>query len=606
MSSTLPVPPQNKVAEEELLSALMLSSDVVFDRVTTTGLQPSDFSHTSHGAIYMACLTLHRAGHAHDVTSVVAELERHGGIPAISDWRDRVLDIARLAYEASTAPTKASIVIEKARLRRFTNGIADLVTRANQGEDPDVIQAEAQAVLEQMGSRATVAEPLTGLTHDEVLELSLDADRELVDGLIPAGAVGTIAGVPETHKSWVAQAVAVRVARGSGWVLGREVVTQGPVGYFWQDDSTREEAERVKLFEQAHTNPSNLPLRWFLNEGVELPRDLGRIRATVLELGLVLIILDSYYNFLPGIDLKDEQAEQIVSALKRDICDDTGCTVLTVDHMPWATDTNRARLRAYGGVFKNAATRFGIYIDAVGDKLHIEARGNNIKGFAKRLAYWDADALELKLVTEGQTIDDDAETSAAQIAAWVIAEGGDVEAAHARAHFDISDDTLRRRIARLTELGIDYIGVRGKASRLVARETWADPAADQLELDAPPSAPHMPQDDPAASIPHNQAAETLRTAPPATEDVRHVESGDLQDKQQAAPPAPPTGEEDRLRHPSPQNGSDRLEDVRAWIRETGWNDEDLETTLILQHHVSSHDLPGLLQLAAEIFSSEVG
>ena len=55
--------------------------------------------------------------------------------------------------------------------------------------------------------------------------------------------------------------------------------------------------------------------------------------------------------------------------------------------MPWATDANRQRLRAYGGVFKNAATRFGIYIDANGKNLSIEARGNNIRGFKKRAAY---------------------------------------------------------------------------------------------------------------------------------------------------------------------------------------------------------------------------
>ena len=35
--------------------------------------------------------------------------------------------------------------------------------------------------------------------------------------------------------------------------------------------------------------------------------------------------------------------------------------------MPWANETNRKRLRGYGDVFKNAAVRAGIYIDAEGN-----------------------------------------------------------------------------------------------------------------------------------------------------------------------------------------------------------------------------------------------
>jgi hypothetical protein len=66
--------------------------------------------------------------------------------------------------------------------------------------------------------------------------------------------------------------------------------------------------------------------------------------------------------------------------------------------MPWPTETNRKRLRAYGGVHKGAAVRYGIYIDVEGSKLWMEARGNNIRGFKRTRAYFDAEALELRLV----------------------------------------------------------------------------------------------------------------------------------------------------------------------------------------------------------------
>jgi hypothetical protein len=250
-------------------------------------------------------------------------------------------------------------------------------------------------------------EPFDGLTHTAALAMQLPEDRFIVTDLIPAGTVGTIAGVPETHKTFVAQSIAHKVATGTGSIFGRDVVQKLHVGYVWQDDSTREELERIKLYETVHESPVDLPLTWFLNPGIQLPRDLDRLRLTIERLGLGLIVVDSFYSVATTVDLKDEGAEQIVAALKHTIADATGCTVLIVDHMPWATDSNRGRLRAYGGVFKNAATRFGIYIDAVGTNLWVEARGNNIRGFKRTPAVWDTDTLELRLVDTTKADTDD-------------------------------------------------------------------------------------------------------------------------------------------------------------------------------------------------------
>ena len=197
----------------------------------------------------------------------------------------------------------------------------------------------------------TTAESFAGRSHAEVLTLKFEEERHLVTDLIPAGAVGLIAGLPETHKSFLAQAIVVSVGRGEGEILGHPVAAQAPTGYFWQDDSTREEAERVKLYEQVHASSPELPVRWFLNEGLELPRDLERLRATIERFGFRLVVLDSFYN-VALVDLKEREAGKVVAALKAQVCDPTGCTVLIVDHMPWATDSNRLRLRSYGDVFK--------------------------------------------------------------------------------------------------------------------------------------------------------------------------------------------------------------------------------------------------------------
>ena len=531
-----PLPAANLDAEEFVLGAMMLSPAAI-DRVLATGLDAGDYYRESHALIHRASVALHRLDKPVDALTVTDRLRESEELHRVEGGSERIREIASLVPATTNAAHHAELILKEARRRAID--IVGLTARQRVQEhvDPAEIQAELEGLLADLDARGG-GQPLTGMTHAEVLALELPVDRYLIDDLIPAGAVGTIAAVPESHKSWLAQAIAVRVAAGQGWVLNRQITSGGPVGYLWQDDSTREEAERVKAFEQAHAQPADLPLRWFLNTGIQLPRDIARIRTTVEQHGLVLIVLDSYYNFLQGIDLKDDQAEQIVSLLKREICDTTGCTVLIVDHMPWATDTNRSRLRAYGGVFKNAATRFGIYIDIVGDKMHIEARGNNIRGF-KQLSYWDKTDLELKLVQTNQIDDDSAATSAAKIADWVRDEhDGDVEIKYALAHFEISDDTLRRRIPRLRELGIEWVSKRGSVTRLVASAVTADnteQAQLDLEVTAKVTAPHEPHavtSALAASESHNHAGLSEVTASNRTDDLAASESADLQAKPQ--------------------------------------------------------------------------
>jgi len=288
-----------------------------------------------------------------------------------------------------------------------------------------------------------------GLSHAEVLELRFDdAPADLVDGLIPRGVLVVVAGLPETFKGWVCAKAAAIVAAGAGELFGREATTQGHVGYFWQDDSTRNEAERVQLFAEVHETPADLPVRWFLNEGVVLPDDLDRLRATIEEYGFVMVVLDSVYNFTPGLDLKDRDVGQLFARIKAEVCDPTGCTVVVVDHMPWATDTNRKRLRSYGDVFKGAAARAGIYIDAEGSRLYVEARGNNIRGFKRTPAFWDADALELRLVDTKAHEEADEELEA-RVREWLIANPGSHSTTAVRKSVKGNDKRIDSALERL-------------------------------------------------------------------------------------------------------------------------------------------------------------
>jgi AAA domain len=244
-----------------------------------------------------------------------------------------------------------------------------------------------------------------GLTHPELLALTLRPTPQLVEGLIEAGTPGTIAGLPETYKSWLALQIALRVASG-GAVLDREIVVSGSVGYWWQDDSRENEVRRIQSYARQHGYTDELPIRWHLNDALTLPDGITDLRAEVEREQQVLVVLDSLYNFLPGLKLKDEDVAQVIAALKAEVCDPTGCALLFVDHSPWPTESNHGQRRGYGSVFKAAAIRWGIYLDKSGETIFVEGRGNNVVGLPRTAALWDAERLELRLVRAPSETDD--------------------------------------------------------------------------------------------------------------------------------------------------------------------------------------------------------
>jgi hypothetical protein len=299
----------------------------------------------------------------------------------------------------------------------------------------------------------TSPEPFLGLSHAEVLELRFEGQpAELVEDILPCGVLAVVAGLPEAFKGWVCAKAATIVAAGEGELFGRGALAQGPVGYFWQDDSTRNEAERVQLFARAHETPADLPIRWFLNEGAILPDDLGRLRATIEHYRFVMVVLDSVYNFTPGLDLKDRDVGQLFARIKAEVCDPTGCTVVVVDHMPWATEQNRKRLRSYGDVFKGAAARAGIYIEVEGSKVWVEARGNNVRGFKRTPAYFDQDALELRLVDTSRQEEADEELDA-RLLEWLVEHASRHSTTKVRQGVKGGNERIDASLERLKERG---------------------------------------------------------------------------------------------------------------------------------------------------------
>jgi AAA domain/DnaB-like helicase N terminal domain len=395
--------PQNLDAEEYVLGALMLAgadgpeaSAKTVAAVLATGLRAGDFFRLSHGVIFSATLAVAERGEPTEVLLVEHELEARGQLADV-DGRSRVRELAKLVPAIGNAPHHAGLVIDAADQREQLGIAVELGKAACNGglasADPELRERVARL----LGPSRSAESRLTGLSNADVRGLDPPPTVLLVENLIEAGTLGQIAALPESNKSWLAQEVTHKVAAG-GKVLGRfEVLKTGPVGYWWEDDSTANEARRIQAYAARHGYDIDLPIRWHLNDGLRLPDDLPLLRMEVEREGQVLVVIDSVYNVLPGFALKEEDVAAVYTAIKREVCDPTGATVLAIDHAPWPTEGNKGQRRAYGSVFKAAAIRWGIYLERQGETFFVEARGNNLVGLPRTAALWDADRFELRL-----------------------------------------------------------------------------------------------------------------------------------------------------------------------------------------------------------------
>jgi hypothetical protein len=360
-------------AEESVLGAMMLAPFAIRAVTEISGLTGADFYREGHGHIFRAILALDAKGEPVDAITVVDELGRAGTLEA-AGGSGRVHELAALVPAASNAAHYARIVGRKGSASRLREVFAEQATALNEGREVDL--AKVWSVLDQ-----TTPVGFAGTSHLEVLAAELPQREFLVSGLIPAGEVVQMVGLPEVGKSYLAAQMGLAVGSGRDF-LGWEV-EQGPVGAWLQDGSRGASLRRIRRLSAGY---EDLPIRWHLAENLQLPRDLPVLRREVEQEEQRLVILDSLYNFLDGV-LRDEDAAVTLAAVKSEVVDRTGATVLVVDHSPWPSEQNKGQRRAYGTVFKQAVHRATIHLDRKDDQVTVNVAGNDVEPVCLKLQF---------------------------------------------------------------------------------------------------------------------------------------------------------------------------------------------------------------------------
>jgi replicative DNA helicase len=182
-------PPQDVLAEQCVLGAMLLSKDAIADVVEA--LRPTDFYRPAHQTVYDAVIDLYGKGEPADAVTIAAELTRTGALERIGGAPYLHTLIASVPT-AANAGYYAHIVRERAILRRLVEAGTKVVqlgygAAGGAGGDVDDVVDRAQAAVYEVVERRT-SEDYTPIS--ETLMATL-AELEQIQGHN-----GALSGVP--------------------------------------------------------------------------------------------------------------------------------------------------------------------------------------------------------------------------------------------------------------------------------------------------------------------------------------------------------------------------------------------------------------------------
>ncbi|HET7174048.1 MAG TPA: replicative DNA helicase [Nocardioidaceae bacterium] len=181
------VPPQDELAEQSVLGAMLWSKDAIADVVEV--IRGADFYRPAHELIYDAIIDLYGRGEPADAITVTNELNRAGDLVRAGGAPYVHTLVASVAL-AANAGYYAEIVRERAVLRRLIGAGTKIVQLgyAGQGRVDDVVdqaQAEVYNVTERRASEDYA--PLADLMEATIDELEAIGNRDGAMGGVPTG-----------------------------------------------------------------------------------------------------------------------------------------------------------------------------------------------------------------------------------------------------------------------------------------------------------------------------------------------------------------------------------------------------------------------------------
>ena len=212
-ASSVITPPQDLVAEQSVLGAMMLSKDAIADVVET--LVEADFYKPAHASVYGSIIDLYGRGEPADAITVAGNLGKLGTLNNIGG-ASYLHTLVASVPTAANAEYYARIVSEKATLRRLVEAGTRITQSGYAGNgDIDKIVDRAQAEIFEVTNRRSKADylPLADIIHPALEEVAAIEGRGGESVGIPTG----ISRLDEiTHGLHPGQLVIVAARPGMG------------------------------------------------------------------------------------------------------------------------------------------------------------------------------------------------------------------------------------------------------------------------------------------------------------------------------------------------------------------------------------------------------
>lgn len=182
-------PPHNIEAEQSVLGAMLLNSEVVAD--VYEQLTPEDFYRPAHQTIYSAILHLYGESSEIDPILLAGRLDRTGDLERIGGPL-YLHTLASLVPTAANAQFYARIVAEKATIRRLVEAgtkIAQIGYAGAEDTEPEQLVDEAQQLIFSVGRENTKNDyvPIADVLDDTLEELDLITQNGGLAQGVPTG-----------------------------------------------------------------------------------------------------------------------------------------------------------------------------------------------------------------------------------------------------------------------------------------------------------------------------------------------------------------------------------------------------------------------------------
>lgn len=192
----------------------------------------------------------------------------------------------------------------------------------------------------------------------------------LIEGLIPQGGCGFVAGIPKSMKSWLSLDLAISLTTGSKW-LGASAPSPKNVLYIQEEDPATLVKKRHTMISESkippwaieEATPGNLYMQIRIGyDGTDLAWQTW-LRDTVDEYDIDLVIFDTLATIAPGVDIDSgrEVKGELLDPVK-DVARVTGATMLIVHHMTKSAVSDRAGQNMAGSGQIHAWADYGFYI----------------------------------------------------------------------------------------------------------------------------------------------------------------------------------------------------------------------------------------------------